>query len=386
MNKPLILAAFCCALAAVAPAGAQSLDDLNIQLHGYATQGFLYTTNNNILTTSSSNGSPDWTEAVVNLSATPVSGLRVAVQGRYELLGNYANQITLDYAAADYKVDENFGVRFGKVKIPSGLFNEIQDIDPSYMWALLPQSVYPISSRNGQLALFGGVGYGTFDLKKLGKLEYRAWGGEAVIPGNDGYWTSYVEEGINFNELTGVQTGGALHWKTPLTGLMIGLSDARIGLEKASGTSAYGALNFTVASGNSPDLFARYEKKKLMVAGEYHRQPGQYQLQFGGPTAPFAPFDLRAMYAMATYKITDKLTAGVYDSDYNSHSPGTALGPAKYSKDWTVGGRYDFSQYLYAKAEEHFIDGTSIGYDTALNPNGLKPNTKLTVLKVGVSF
>lgn len=39
-------------------AKAQSLDDLNIQIHGYATQGFLYTTQNNILTTSSSNGSP----------------------------------------------------------------------------------------------------------------------------------------------------------------------------------------------------------------------------------------------------------------------------------------------------------------------------------------
>ena len=49
---------------------AQSLDDLNIQLHGYATQGFLYTTNNTILTTSSSDGSPAWTEAVVNLSST----------------------------------------------------------------------------------------------------------------------------------------------------------------------------------------------------------------------------------------------------------------------------------------------------------------------------
>ena len=40
------------------PGVAQSLDDLNIQIHGYATQGFLYTTQNNIFTTSSNNGSP----------------------------------------------------------------------------------------------------------------------------------------------------------------------------------------------------------------------------------------------------------------------------------------------------------------------------------------
>jgi hypothetical protein len=47
----------------------QNLDDLNIQIHGYATQGFLYTTNNNIFTTTSSNGSPAWTDAVLNIGA-----------------------------------------------------------------------------------------------------------------------------------------------------------------------------------------------------------------------------------------------------------------------------------------------------------------------------
>jgi hypothetical protein len=33
------------------PASAQSLEDLNIQLHGYATQGFMYSTQNNFFTT-----------------------------------------------------------------------------------------------------------------------------------------------------------------------------------------------------------------------------------------------------------------------------------------------------------------------------------------------
>jgi hypothetical protein len=46
------------ALGASAHGFAQSLEELNVQIHGYATQGFLYTTNNNILTTHSSDGSP----------------------------------------------------------------------------------------------------------------------------------------------------------------------------------------------------------------------------------------------------------------------------------------------------------------------------------------
>jgi hypothetical protein len=48
--KRLLVGAMALALGAI-PATAQSLEDLNIQIHGYATQGFLYTTNNNILTT-----------------------------------------------------------------------------------------------------------------------------------------------------------------------------------------------------------------------------------------------------------------------------------------------------------------------------------------------
>jgi hypothetical protein len=87
---------------------------------------------------------------------------------------------------------------------------------------------------------------------------------------------------------------------------------------------------------------------------------------------------------MASYKITGKLTAGAYDSQYFSHK--VALGPARYSKDWVVSGRYDFNQFLYAKAEEHIIDGTEIGYDTTLNAGGLKPTSKLTILKMGVNF
>jgi hypothetical protein len=55
--KRLLVGALTLALGAI-PATAQSLEDLNIQIHGYATQGFLFTTNNNILTTTSSNGSP----------------------------------------------------------------------------------------------------------------------------------------------------------------------------------------------------------------------------------------------------------------------------------------------------------------------------------------
>jgi hypothetical protein len=370
-------------------ASTQSLEDLNIQIHGYATQGFLYTTDNNLFTMTTSNGSPEWTEAVVNVGATPVSKLRIGFQVRYQLLGNYANGITLDWAQGDYKQNDHFGVRFGKVKVPSGLFNETQDIDPSYMFALLPQSIYPLPSRNGQLAAFGGVAYGSLNefSKKVGQLQYRFWAGERVLPSNDGYWTAFNESGITLpNGLSYATTGGALHWKTPLAGLMFGASIFHTDFAQSS-ILAGGAIpgKATVVATNTPDFFGSYSWKRLMVAAEYDRINGRFGVQItGAPIAAPSPYDDRNGYGMITYKVTDKFSAGVYDS--LEFSPDTPPGPAHYSKDWTFGGRYDFSQYVYAKAEEHIIDGTAFGYDTTLNPNGLKPNTKLTVLKIGVNF
>jgi hypothetical protein len=157
--KRVLAAAAMFALGATV-AVAQSLDDLNLQIHGYATQGFIYSTTNNWNTTDSTEGTAAWTEAVVNLTVEPQPKLRIGVQARYFLLGNFGNEITIDWAQADYKVNEKFGLRVGKVKSPTGLLNETQDIDPVQLWVLLPQSIYPISSRSSILSHYGGMVYG----------------------------------------------------------------------------------------------------------------------------------------------------------------------------------------------------------------------------------
>ena len=384
------------------PVTAQSLEDLNIQIHGYATQGFLYTTQNNILTTNSSDGSPAWTEAVVNITSQPIPKLRIGVQGRYFLLGNVGNAITLDWAAADYKASDYFGVRFGKVKTPSGLFNDIQDIDPSYIWALLPQTIYPLMSRNSLLAHYGGVVYGTFKLgAKGGKLEYRGWGGERVLPGTDGYFLNQTETGTTLpNGLGGITTGIALHWRTPLKGLMVGASNARdniwsAGLIQSVNVGGGVVIPFhgteTLNKFNSPSFFAKYEKDKWMLAAEQSRLPvsGLEVIPAAAVSAPFR-FDPRSWYGMVSYKVTGKLTAGVYDTQsFNHQAP---LGQGRFLKDWAINAHYDFSQFFYAKVEQHFYDGALVGYDVTMNPptaslpTGLQTNTRLTVLKIGVSF
>jgi hypothetical protein len=131
--------------------------------------------------------------------------------------------------------------------------------------------------------------------------------------------------------------------------------------------------------------FGIYEKNKVMVAAEYNRLAPPITMSFPGLAIPF-PVDKRQWYGMASYKLTGKLVAGVYDSQQINHALPLSTGETRFSKDWVVSARYDFNQFLYAKAEQHFIDGTDNYYDTDLNPGGLQPTTKLTVLKVGVSF
>jgi len=370
-----------------ASASAQNMDDLNLQIHGYATQGFLFTTHNNIFTTNSSDGSPAWTTAVINISAQPTPKLHIAVQGRYSLLGNYGNAIVMDWAAIDYKVNDSFGVRFGKVKTPWGLFNEVQDIDPAYIWALLPQSIYPTTSSNSILAHYGGIVYGTLKLgPKLGKLDYRGWGGEGFYGTDDGYFINQAEAGFNLpNGIQGTLFGAALHWKTPLPGLMVGVSGLKDNRWTAAYTGNHGAITGTqtLAPNTQPNYFALYEKNKLTVAYEYSRSWGNALTRFSGTPESSLRNDDRGWYAMASYKLTPKLTAGFYESQNDDHQ--APLGPERYQKDFAISGRYDFNAFLYAKAEQHFIYGTGLGFDNTLNPS-LKPNTLLAALKLGVSF
>lgn len=376
-------------------ASAQSLEDLNLQIHGYATQGFLYTTQNNIFTTNSSNGSPAWSEAVVNVSTLPIPKLRVGFQARYFLLGNLGNSITLDWASADYKANDRFGVRFGKVKTPSSLFNETQDIDPSYIWSLLPQGLYPLVSRNSLLAHYGGVVYGTLPLgQKLGKLEYRGWGGERVIGSTDGYLLADSEKGIVAPDgVSGTTYGAGLRWKTPLPGFSVGAAAAENNVKTGTVNDTTKGVTYTgtlIRTGFfSPDFYGQYEKNRIMLAAEFARKPYTEKIPLTTgpapiPVIPAVSTDQRLWYVMGSYRVTDKFNAGIYHSQYFNRA--AAPGPGRFSKDWAISARYDFNQFLYAKAEQHFIDGTAVGYDKTLNPNGLKPDTRLSVLKIGVSF
>jgi hypothetical protein len=363
---------------------AQSMEDLNLQVHGFATQGFIYTTHDNWNTADTTHGSTAWTEAVINISAQPQARVRVGMQARYYLLGDYGNSITMDWAQADIKLNEHFGLRGGKVKTPAGLLNDSQDIDPAQLWIILPQSVYPLAGRDSLLSHYGGVAYGTVALgERMGKLEYHGFAGTRILSGSDSFFQSMRDGGLTLpNGLTGPVYGATLKWRPPIPGLMLGVSDQ---FEQPAGEAAAGPLHgtFTNARMNIPYFFGRYENMRMMFAGEYNRIPPRATLVLGGMQLPLFQLDIRAFYLMTSFKVSTKLTAGLYYSSLVDRK--AAFNSMRYEKDWAVSARYDFNPFLYLKLEQHFMDGTEIGFPSSDNPNP-QAGTRMFMAKLGVNF
>jgi len=102
---------------------AQDLAGTGIVVHAYVSQGFLFSSNNNYVSLKSSEGSPQWTDAAVNISDSLADNLRVGLQLHMYQLGEFGgSNIQVDWASGDYRVNDHFGIRAGKVKTVWGLF------------------------------------------------------------------------------------------------------------------------------------------------------------------------------------------------------------------------------------------------------------------------
>jgi hypothetical protein len=391
MSRRVLSLLFLCACA-----GTMFAQDLsNIQIHGFATQGILYSSANNFLGANTSAGSLQWTDGAVSVSDAISDKLRVGIQLHMSQLGEFGGpELQVDWASGDYKLNDYAGIRAGKIKTPLGLFNDSQDVDAVHLWALLPQGMYPIANRSFYLSILGGEYYGAAKLgNKGGTLVYRGYVGYRSLDINGGYQNeinSGVESletglGVPYTPPTspsgGMSFGGDVRWVTPLKGLLIGESTMIADLHGSQGPVTFGQpLN------GLTQYYTQYEKGKFFADAEYRRQPVAFH-EAAGPVYVPIPLDWRSWYVMTGYHVTERLQLGTYYSHFvdAGGTNNTALA-ANYSKDWTVSARYDFNSYFYAKLEEHFVHGTDGDYYADDNPNGEKARANLLAAKIGFSF
>jgi len=386
-----------------------TIDGRELQFHGYASQGFVHTDDNNWLTMETSHlGSGDFTEVAVNASMQVTDKFRVGAQGFDRDLGKLGDwHPELDWAFADYKFKSWFGVRGGKVKTTLGLYNDSQDLDFVHTFALLPQSVYPTDVRDATIAHLGGDVYGTFGLRhKLGDLSYTVYAGHRSDSLHSGYPYLLSQFGTRFTSFGGLQYGADLRWTTPLKGVLIGASrldqdtsGVGTGVNQVTGQ----AIPYSEHSKSdwTNQYYGTYSWKHLRLDSEYRRYLRD-QLIFGGTSEDKA--DVRGWYFAGAYRVVKHLELGSYYSRYTiSDVVAGALAaegfpsetntsqPANHIYDKVVTARLDLTGFWNLKIEGHFMNGYGAstypdGFYPQENPQGFKPYTNALVLKTGMNF
>jgi hypothetical protein len=386
------------------------LFERTVQVHGFVSQGFIYTNQNNWLTMNTSQGSAAFSDFGINLSSRINDKLQVGAQAYDRNLGQLGQyHPSLDWAVADYRFKDWFGLRGGKVKTTLGLYTDTQDLDFLRPFALLPQSVYPTDIRDFTIAHLGGDIYGNISLKHgLGSLAYTAYAGHRSDSNHDGYSYLVSEfKGSSLSSYGGLQYGGDLRWQTPVKGLLIGAS--RLNEDLTARGESIRALSpvavlapFTEVSKAdwTNQFYGQYSKGKLRIDSEYRRFLNHGIVNRG---ASQTNTDVRGWYLSGAYRIVKRLDLGAYYSRYSvtnisagllaqvlPNQTDTSL-PANHIYDKVITGRIDLNKFWNVKVEGHFMNGYGTssfpdGFYPQVNLRGFKPNTNALVLKTSLNF
>ena len=403
---PLALVCLC-AGATVLRAQEFKLFDRKVQIHGFASQGFVYTDQNNWLTMHSSQGSGAFTDFGVNVSTQITDKLRVGAQVYDRNLGNLGEwHPSLDWAFADYRFKPWLGIRGGKVKTVFGLYNDTQELDFLHTFALLPQSVYPTDLRDATIAHLGGDIYGDISLRHgLGDLTYTVYGGHRSDSIYSGYPYLLSQFGTHIKTFGELQYGGDLRWETPLKGLLVGASRMNENITgKGMSKSPFdfsAVIPYTESSKAdwTNQFYGECTFAKLRIDAEYRRYVRDQILVVTSTNLT----DVRGWYISGSFRVNKRLELGSYYSRYaitsvftgflatiGPNSTDTRL-PANHIDDKVVTARIELKKFWNAKIEGHFMDGygSSIypdGFYPQVNPAGFRPNTNALVLKTSVNF
>jgi len=373
-----------------------------VNIHGFISQGYLRSQDNNYLANDSSDGTFAFNEIGINFSKQLTDQLRIGLQIFSHDLGAIGNNdIVLDWAFADYRWRDWLGLRVGKIKVPHGLYNEIRDMDMLRTNILLPQGVYNEILRDTMVA-FKGMGlYGNIPAGSAGSFSYYLLAGVGDVKGDDNvgavrYFNSLptFEVAGDFEFKTSYMT--SLEWRPPLEGLLLKHTYMSAKVEipaKAGGAAAIYESDRQVMFVYSIE----YTWNDLVLAAELMKGRGDYSVDipaFGGIVQEGLRKE-RGYYVSAAYRFNDWFEAGTYYSVYYPDSTdkdgddGVASGMYRYDyegwlKDYALSLRFDINEFWTAKIEGHLMDGAALCL--AVDNNELEEDWYMIAAKLSFSF
>jgi hypothetical protein len=341
----------------------------NLQIHGFASQSWLKSSdNNNVFGNSSSDsGSFDFRELGLNASMRPRSNLQFSAQMLSRTAGEGSpGNIRLDYGFIDYTFlsaqNSKVGIRLGRMKNPLGFYNDTRDVPFTRPSILLPQSIYFDRTRKLAIAADGGHLYGEYR-SDFGNLSVE---GGVVRPLVRGAETEVALLGQDMRGRLAPDASyiGRMNYELDEGKLRFTVSAAQLNIDyDPSNTDPLraGLVRFT------PLIFsAQYNAEKWSLTSEYALRHFKYE-NFGrdGPNLDFFG---ESYYFQGAYRFTPNWEAIVrYDVLYTDRDDrsgkkwAAATGGAphrRYAKDITVGLRWNITPELMLRAEYHRVNGT----------------------------
>ncbi len=367
----------------------------NVQLHGFLTQGYLDTNDNNFLG-DTDGGTFEFREIGLNINAQLSDKFRLGGQALYCHFEEGSNgNLRTDWLVADYRFSDPFGVRMGKVKMAMGLYNMERDSDFLRPLVFLPQSIYDETRRDSWQAHWGGEVYGNLLVGRWGDVDYQLFGGQ--IEYDDDSLATLAASAIvdRYNSENGTDLtsrhltrendyvyGAALFVNPALEGLRASLTF--MALEDEARIHSMQVTKLRVKSKVVASL--EYSWRQFSIAGEYC-ETDRKQEQFCVTTLDGRS---RAWYALLGYSPIENLTFSLlYDEYYrlikNRHDPVGSRNPYPWRKDLAAALRYDITDNWTFKAEWHTIDGTAF-YMSYFNPEGSDRYWQYGVLRLTFNF
>lgn len=380
----------------------------SVDIHGFISQGYFKTSDNNYLAEDSEDGTFQFNEFGINFASQLTDELRVGLQLFASDLGDVGNdEVKLDWAFADYRWRDWAGLRVGLMKMPVGFYNETRDIDALRTNIFLPQSVYTELLREAYVSLQGVAIYGNIPSDSMGSLSYQFQVGTTNIDDDSG--TAIFIEGLAMGAVEASNFdvddmyAGSLQWVTPLNGLRVGGTMYNLSLTAdASTTEALGPIQpgtnlvFDMEDITGYVLSAEYTLGDLLLAVEYSR----LDIEVGVPGIPKEMIPMKmdieteGYYVSASYRFTDWFELGAYysiyypDVDDKDGDNLEAIGLPDHGawlKDFALTTRFDINEYWIFKLEGHLMDGTATVFPPE-NPDDAEEDWYLLAAKMSFIF
>jgi hypothetical protein len=418
------------ALAVLAATPAVAMDANDVQIHGFVSQGYLKTTDNNVYsTTTTAGGTFDFNEVGVNFTATPIDRLRVGVQIFAQNVGKYGEgKPQIDWAYGEYELptgknDYTASISAGRVKTSHGLYNDYRDLDMTRTNVFLPDSVYSTTYRDFSIAVNGAELNGTVNAGAFGSFHANAYIGGQNVAADSAIADRYNEAATvsSVDNITVQRAdGGGLEWTTPLEGLRFKGSVIHVTHMIADVTTASGTilaepvpgltLNTTNPESWKIDLTnyinwivgGEYQVGNFTFASEYSNAFYQVDIDvpayaytasplLGGPgtTAPIHQHisnRTQGAYLNGSYRFHPKWEASLMGTwSYSKNYDGTGDSVSDFKRAGIVALRFDPTEHWLIKAEFQRNCGT-LGLYSPENPNGKSEYWNLFALKTTFDF